>query len=118
MYEFCLLLLHACKHKDILHIEQFWKSLLCEEVFPCCTRDEQTYRLLLSFTEGSLSANLTIDFLDDKTQASLPLFEDGVWLKSLEETIVRLGSEMFGGGESFAFPVEFIMSCLEGTYPE
>lgn len=113
MYELCLLLLHACKHKDIVHIEQFWKSLLCGEVFPCCTRNEQTYRLLLSFTEGTLSENPKISFLDDETQAFCPLFEDGVWMKSIEEAVVRLGSEIFGAGESFAFPVEFVMSCLE-----
>ncbi len=114
MFEYCLLLLHACKHKDMLHIEQFWKSLLCEEILPCATRNERVYRSLCSFMDGSLIENPTIQLLDENTEASESLFEDGSWMNALEETVVRVGSEVYGSDESYSFPIEFVTSCIEG----
>lgn len=113
MYEYCLLLLHACKHQDVVHIHQFWKSMLCEEIFPCYTRNEQAYLSLRGLAEGSLLENPTIVLLDGNEKAVGVLFEDGNWMKAVEETVVRLGSEVYGSGENFAFPVEFVTSCLE-----
>lgn len=113
MYEYCLLLLHACKHQDVVHIHQFWNSLLCEEIFPCYTRNEQAYHALRGFAEGSFVDNPQITLLDNNEKAVGVLFEDGHWMKAVEEIVVRLGTEVYGSGENFVFPVEFVTSCLE-----
>jgi nuclear pore complex protein Nup155 len=118
MYENCLLLLHVCRHDDVVHIQQFWKSLFCEEVFPCSTRSEQAYRSLRNFTEGSLLENPVITLLDEGTSAEETLFESGSWMKRLESRVRRLGKEVYGTGADYVFPVDFIASCLEGKMPE
>eukprot|EP00429_Kryptoperidinium_foliaceum_P002403 CAMPEP_0176014878 /NCGR_PEP_ID=MMETSP0120_2-20121206/7048_1 /TAXON_ID=160619 /ORGANISM="Kryptoperidinium foliaceum, Strain CCMP 1326" /LENGTH=1749 /DNA_ID=CAMNT_0017347829 /DNA_START=181 /DNA_END=5427 /DNA_ORIENTATION=+ len=114
LYESCLLILHACKHSESQLIEQLWKSILCEEVFPCTTKSEQAFRALRGFSEGSFFSGPTIQINDGSESASLALFEDGHWMKTLEGTVIRLGEEVYGpSGEKFAFPVEFITQCLE-----
>lgn len=115
LYDCCILLLHACRYNNLLEIERFWKSLLCDEILPCSTRNEQAFRWLRSFVDGSHVDNPTIQLLADNESASGPLFEDGHWLQTVEGILVRLGEEIFGSGDTFAFPVEYIISCLEGT---
>jgi hypothetical protein len=114
MYENCLLLLHICRHDDVVHIQKFWKGLFCEEIFPSSTRSEQAYRSLRSFVEGSLMDNPVVTLLDETTSAEDTLFESGSWMKKLEGRVVSLGKEVFGTGADYIFPVDFITSCLEG----
>ena len=116
LYDCCLLLLHSCRYTNVIEIERFWKSLLCEEIFPCSTRNEQTYRWLRVFAEGSHSDNPALHFLHGQDPASGVLFEDGEWMNTVEGTVIRLGQEIYASSDSTAFPVEFVTSCLEGVY--
>lgn len=121
MYECCLLILHVCQHTDSIHVQQFWKSLLCEEVFPCVTRSEQVYSMLCAFAEGALQLNPVVRLLGNNLPAEGPLFEEGAWLKGVAATVVRFGREVLVEGESFVFPVEYVALCLEDlrrTYGE
>lgn len=112
MYENCLLLLHVCRHDDVSYIQKFWKSLLCEEIFPCSTRSERAYRSLRTFTEGSLLENPVISLVE-RSAPTEDYFESGIWMKKLEGSIVRLGKEVFGTGADNIFPIDFLISCLE-----
>jgi nuclear pore complex protein Nup155 len=114
MYENCLLLLHVCRHDDVGHIQKFWKSIFCEEIFPCSTRSEQVYRALCSFPEGSLLEDSVVSLLNDGVSSHESLFENGGWMKRLEGRVVNLGREVFGHGADYVFPVDFILSNLEG----
>ena len=114
MYENCLLLLHICRHDDVVHIQKFWKGLFCEEIFPSSTRSEHVYLSLRTFAEGSLMDNPVVNLLGESTSAEDTLFESGRWMKKLEGRVVSLGKEVFGTGADYIFPVNFIASCLEG----
>lgn len=116
MFENCLLLLHICKHDDTMHIQTFWKSLLCEEVFPVSTRSEQVYRSLRGFAAGYKVENPSITLLDDSASADNALFEDGAWMKRVESRVINLGREVYLTGADYIFPVGFLMSSLEGKF--
>jgi nuclear pore complex protein Nup155 len=115
LYDCCLLLLHACRYNNVSEIERFWKSLLCDEIFPCSTRNEQTYHWLRGFVEGTHLENPTLQLLCGQDPATGVMFEDGTWMSSVEGTVIRLGEEIFASSDSNAFPVEFVTRCLEGT---
>jgi nuclear pore complex protein Nup155 len=114
MYENCLLLLHVCRHDDVVHIQKFWKSIFSEEIFPCSTRSEQVYRTLCSFPEGSLLEDPAVSLLHEGISSDENLFESGGWMKRLEGRVVNLGREVFGHGADYVFPIDFILSNLEG----
>lgn len=114
LYDCGLLLLHSCKYNNLFEIERFWKSLMCEKIFPCCTRNEQAYRWLRGFVDESHLENPTIQLLDANDPASGVLFEDGGWMSAIEGTVIRLGKEILASSDSFAFPVDFVTACLEG----
>lgn len=113
MYENCLLLLHICRHDDVSYIQRFWKSLFCEEIFPCSTRSNRAYRALRSFTEGSLLENPQITLVDHSASSGSDYFDSGLWMKRLEGRVVALGKEVFGTGADNIFPIDFLISCLE-----
>jgi nuclear pore complex protein Nup155 len=115
MVDVCLLVLFTCGHDDPTHIQQLWKTLICEEVLPCATRSEQAYRFLQTLTEGSLAETAKIKLLGGGASAEEndSLFESGNWMRKLEGRIVPLGREIYGKGADYVFPVDFIVSCLE-----
>lgn len=113
MYENCLLLLHICRHDDVSYIQRFYKSIFCEEIFPCSTRSNRAYRALRNFTEGSLLENPVITLVDQSAPSGSDYFESGLWMKRLEGRIVALGKEVFGTGADNIFPIDFLISCLE-----
>ena len=114
MYEICLRLLHVCKQDDIIHIQRLWKSIFCEEVFPCCTRNEKAFHALVKFQEGSILESPFCTLLQNETSSGDPLFEDGRWMKSVEGRVTTLGKDVIGHGADFIFPVEYVLSNLEG----
>ena len=117
MVDVCLLVLFTCGHDEPTHIQQLWKTLICEEVLPCSTRSEQAYRFLQTLAEGSLVDSVNnVKLLEGSASAeeSEVLFESGNWMRKLEGRIVPLGKEMYGKGADYVFPVDFIVSCLEG----
>jgi nuclear pore complex protein Nup155 len=114
MYENCLLLLYICRHEDVAHIQKFWKSIFCKEIFPCSTRSEHAYRSLRSFAEGSFVENPVVTLLDDATAAEESLFESGSWMKKLDGRVISLGKEVYGNAADYIFPIDFITACLEG----
>lgn len=122
LFEHCIVLLHICDFKDETQIEQFWKSLFCEEVFPCKTRDANVYRALRAFAEGSFVDRPSVELLDGGSSDAAGLFEDGKWMEDLGRTIIGLGKEILppdaqrGTEEPATFPLGLVLSYLEGEH--
>jgi len=113
MHEICLLLIHACRYTNPDVIKEVWKKLLCSMISPCSTRHGDICQRLEAFLEGFAAENQRVDLLDDGNSGEISVFESGSWMSNLEETVVRLGRQVFGQGADFVFPVEFIAGCLE-----
>ena len=115
MYDIGLLLLHACRHHDVEFIKRLWKSLFCDEVFPCSTRSGEAFRLLRSFSEDSLiDDSVRVSLLDGSSASSGELFESGGWMSRIERRVRELGEEMYRSDASYVFQLDFIMGCMEG----
>jgi len=113
MFEICLLLFHACGDDDISGIHKIWKDFLCAEVFPCSTRNNDVFIGLEKFREGSSMEDQQVILLDSNISGKDPIFENGLWVSKVEETVVRLGKQIFCHDANVVFPVDFISRCLE-----
>jgi nuclear pore complex protein Nup155 len=109
----CLLILHSCRHSDASTIETLWRNVLCEEIFPCATHSADAYQFLQSLMAGSV-VDESITLLAEGRTSSLPLFEDAGWVLTLQDRIVSLGKEVYGNGADYVFPIDFLVSTLEG----
>jgi hypothetical protein len=58
--------------------------------------------------------NESITLLTEGRTSALPLFEDADWVVALKDRIISLGKEVYGDGADFVFPIEFLVSTLEG----
>jgi Nup133 N terminal like len=118
LFDICLKLFAVCKTDDPTNIKVLWKSAISASVLPCSTRKNDVFRQLQQFVEGSdiEGGKEKISLLDVSESSSNPLFDDGMWVSKLEETVVRLGTDILGRMAVYVFPVEFVASCLEGTY--
>jgi nuclear pore complex protein Nup155 len=116
LFEYCLLILHACRHDDLHQIRNLWKNVICEEVLPCATRNETVYNHLQGFV-GDIGLGSEVKFLSAAEAAnSVPVFESGDWTKLVEARVVSVGKELYGTGGDYVFPVDYLLSLLEGTY--
>jgi len=113
MFEICLLLFHACEYDDISGIHKTWKDFLCAEIFPCSTRNNDVFLGLEKFREGSSMEDQLVILLDSNSSGKHPIFENGLWISKVEETVVRLGKQIFCHNANVVFPVDFISGCLE-----
>ena len=118
LYSNCLQILHACHHDDVGTIHRLWKNVICEELLPCATRDEVANSFLQHFV-SDLGLGGEVKFLQASDPAgSLPLFERGAWAPRLEARIVSLGQDLYGTGFDYVFPIDFLLSTLQGTIDE
>lgn len=114
MFEICLLLIYATgKYDDIGQINKTWKDLLCAEVFPCSTRNHDVFLNLETFREGSSNPNQRVVLLDPSSNEEHPIFEKGLWMSKVKETVIRLGEHIFCRDANVVFPVDFVGECLE-----
>ena len=109
----CLLILHSCRHSDPSTIATLWRNVLCEEIFPCATRSADAYHFLQSLMAESV-VNESITLLTEGRPSALPLFEDADWVITLKDRIISLGKEVYGHGADYVFPIDFLVSTLEG----
>jgi hypothetical protein len=87
--------------------------LFCSLIFPCSTRNGDIYQSLDSFLKGFTTEGQRVTFLDARSSGEDPIFENGLWMSDVEETVVRLGKQIVGDGNNFAFPIEFLCGRLE-----
>merc|ERR1719343_953736 len=82
-------------------------------IFPCSTRNNDVFLGLEAFLEGFATENQQVTLLDDASPGETSIFESGLWISNVEETVVRLGKQIYGHGADFVFPVEFLSERLE-----
>ena len=111
----CLLILHSCRHNDIETIRTLWQNVLCEEIFPCATRNLEAFRYLQTLMSGSV-IDESITLVPEGGTSNVPFFEDGDWVVPLSDRVISLGKEVYGNGADYVFPVEFLASKLEGLH--
>jgi nuclear pore complex protein Nup155 len=113
MYDICILLFHACGYDNVPGIKKAWKDLLCSEVFPCSTRNNEVYQSLERFRWGSSNQGPPVTLLDSNSNETDPIFENGFWIIKVEETIKRLGKEVYHRDSNAVFPIDYLGECLE-----
>ncbi|GKY97539.1 hypothetical protein MPSEU_000712200 [Mayamaea pseudoterrestris] len=115
LFDFSLLILHACKHDDPAEIQRLWINLIAEEFLPCATRDIEVHSRLESLLSNIGQADDVQLLGPNESTNSLRLFEDGDWSTHVETRIIGLGEELYGTGADFVFPVNYLLDVLEGT---
>ena len=114
LYNRCLLILHACQNDDSQTIFRLWKLVICKEIIPTATRNHDINAKLQQFlAEVELQQSVRL-LIDQEPAAGLPIFEEGVWVRQLEISVIDLGKELYGSGADYVFPVDFLISQLEG----
>jgi len=112
MHEICLRIFGVCSYDDSAHICKLWKSFLTSKFLPCTTRNEVVMKKLENFVQGTNIENIQIS-LSNGPVSQETLFEDGLWVTAVRDSVVGFGMDITGRGSEFVFPVEFIASCLE-----
>jgi nuclear pore complex protein Nup155 len=115
-FDLCLRILHQCRDNSP-YIETLWNSLICEHVFPCATSSETTYNFLKNLSSGSLIIDSVVLLSTPNQEGEiLPLFESGTWVNPLKQKVESLGRDLFGTGADYVFPVELLVTSLEGEF--
>jgi hypothetical protein len=126
LYDECLLILDACSSEDASAIRTVWKNIIWDEILPCATIDESTYERLLSFVDDPSYHNGIKLIPTSETAHGQRWIEDGDWVRNLVERVERLGKSLIRVTVILAenvlryearatFPVDFLLSQLEGT---
>lgn len=118
LYDICILILNLCHYTDPTTIITMWNFLFCEELVPCRTNSSVVKEFLGGLQEDSMLHQESIILSDanilDEDGLSVLVFEEGRWIPSLKNRIICLGKEIYGKGNDFTFPVNFIVDTLEG----
>jgi nuclear pore complex protein Nup155 len=115
LFDECLLIIHTCRFEDVQTIHTLWTNVICEEILPCATRNEDLYLFLIAFA-GSVGINNMVNLVvENEDHQSFRMLENGDWEKPLVRRIVALGKNLYGKGASYVFPVEFILFNIERT---
>ena len=106
LYRLCLAIIQTCKTNDPSSIEILWRSILSKEV-PLKTQSANAVEILQRLRDGTP--------LEDMNEyESQGTFEDGKWISNVKETIISIGKELYGKGADYAFPLQLLVSNLEG----
>jgi len=119
LYDICLLIMYSCAYEDQEIIETLWKSIICEEILPCKTHNQDTLEFLDILKKGSMLEEQVVALVkndsDEQAYSLLKLFENGEWVSSLKRRIASLGKEIQNKGTGITFPLEWIVDTLNGT---
>ena len=109
----CLLLIMTCRQDIPDKIDILWRSIICEEVLPCRTDSRPVADFLTDLKRGSLTENEPVVLGDAGPDVSSK-FEEGGWTANLKNRVASLGSDLYGRGANFAFPLDLVLGTLEG----
>lgn len=112
LFEICLDMLRICRSEDHEALSILWRHIISKEILPCVARRDTNYSFLQSLVAdiGRGDDVHTQETSDD----SLPVYENGDWIKRLEAKMVSLGQQLYGKGADFVFPLRFLLEHLEG----
>lgn len=114
LFNVCLLILETCRHNDYDSIRTLWKSIICEEILPCQTNSEAVVDYLSRLKHRSMLEEETIFYGVESSNTTLPQFENGEWITRLRNRVTALGKELYGKGADYTFPLDLIVTELEG----
>ena len=112
LHDVCLHILRSCRHDDHDTVEQLWRKVIVQHIFPCATRSVASYNFLSSL-RCTCADNVELLSLDSQETLN-PLFETGFWVDRVRSDVVALGKELHGKDYEFIIPVEFLVMTLEG----
>lgn len=118
-YDLCLAIIQSCGVDDSATIVTLWRSIICEEILPCQTNNQDVQRFLNLLKRGSMLEEEEVILSESNVTnvdgESLQKFEDGGWVPSIRNRIISLGKELLGKGADFVFPIDFVTQQLEGN---
>ena len=114
LFNVCLLILETCRHNDNESISTLWKSIICEEILPCQTNSEAVVDFLTRLKQGSMLEEETIMYGVASSNDAVQQFENGEWIIRLRNRVASLGKELYGKGADYTFPLDLIVTQLEG----
>ena len=116
LYEDCLEIFHVCRHDDSQAIQILWKNIISKEILPCSTHIEKNYSALKNLAGEIGRDNDVLGPMQAGDDSSIPVFENGDWIQSVEGKVISLGEKLYGKGADYVFPVHFLLLQLEGEY--
>lgn len=118
LYEFCLQIRHVCRHDDREATRFLWKHIISKEILPCATRSDENCQFLKSWVAeiGRDAEVVPFSSVMGGAETALRVFENGDWIKQVEDTVVGLGQKLFGKGRDYVAPPKLLMSYLDGMY--
>ena len=112
LFDVCLLVMETCRHREMEGIHKLWASIICEEILPCSTISQTVFDCLNRLKQDSLVPDATITL--GEGSSGMSKFEVGEWIPRLRSRVTALGKELYGKGADYTFPVDMIVSELEG----
>jgi nuclear pore complex protein Nup155 len=96
-------------------IQDLWKRIIFDEVFPCVTRELDIYHLLRELA-GDVDLQDEVQLISHSESSNgLPVFEDVSWSRGIECRLASLVAELKNSVASEVFPLPNILWTLEGT---
>jgi nuclear pore complex protein Nup155 len=112
LFDICLLLMETCRQNDSLTIKTLWKSIVCEEIFPCGTNSRVAFEYLNELKDDSMVDEDII--FGQNNDDTLHQFENGSWVSRLIARVTELGKSLYGKGADYTFPLDMLLETLEG----
>ena len=116
LFDVCLLILETCRHNEYESINTLWKSIICEVRLPCQTNSEAVVDFLTRLKQGSMLEEEPIFYGTStvSTNNDVQQFENGEWITRLRNRVTSIGKEVYGKGADYTFPLDLIVTELEG----
>jgi nuclear pore complex protein Nup155 len=116
LYDCCLQIRHICRHDDPDATRFLWKHIICKEFLPCATRTDENCQFLRGWVAeiGRDAEVVPLSVVNNGSGASFCVFENGDWIKQVEDKVVELGQQLYGKGRDYVAPPRLLLSYLDG----
>ncbi len=116
LYESCLQIRHICRHDDPDATRFLWKHIICKEFLPCATRSDDNCQFLKGWVAeiGRDAEVVPLSIVNNGGGTSFCVFENGDWIKPVEDKVVALGQQLYGKGRDYVAPPKLLLSYLDG----
>ncbi|GAX19428.1 nuclear pore complex protein Nup155 [Fistulifera solaris] len=123
LYECCLQIRHICRHDDPDATRFLWKHIICKEFLPCATRSDEICQFLKGWVAeiGRDAEVVPISIVNNGSGSNFCVFENGDWIKQVEDKVVDLGQQLYGKGRDYVAPPKLLLSYLDelcGALPD
>jgi hypothetical protein len=112
LFDICLVIMETCHQNDPWYIAKLWKSIICEELLPCCTTSRVVFEYLRELRDDSIVQEEII--FGETADDNVGQFDDGSWIPRLKATVTGLGKKLYGKGADYTFPTDLLLETFEG----